>query len=79
MVVATFGDFVSAVAKYRGECPKDWRTGQAAFNLLSRVRPEIAFLVQGSEFDPFQDDARLSDFYDFVMRHWGSNDEPWLL
>jgi hypothetical protein len=71
VIVSTFEDFVSAVVHYYNvNAPADWRVGQCAFNLLVKVRPDIAELLRGSDFDPFNDDSRLSDFYDFVMRYW---------
>lgn len=71
-IVETFSEFVSAAAdvadadKHRGGL----RVGQAAYNLLDRVRPDLALLLNGSDFDPFHDDSRLPLFYDFVMRKW---------
>lgn len=71
MLVATFNDFCHAVASYMDHpATSHWRTGQKAFNLLSRVRPDIAELVRGSDMDPFHRDDRLPAFYDFVARHW---------
>ena len=74
MLVETYADFVTAVAKftdsYRAEMPITWRVGQGAFNLLVQIRPDIAEMVRGSDYDPFYDNSRLPLFYDFVMRNW---------
>lgn len=71
IIIASFEDFVSAVVHYRyNRAPKNWRTGQVAFNLLAHVRPDIADMVRGSDYDPFHNDGNLSGFYDFVMRNW---------
>lgn len=70
MIVETFTDFCRAAADYADHYPVGWRAGQATFNLLVRVRPDLAEMVRGSDFDPFYDDARLPLFYDFVARHW---------
>lgn len=41
----------------------DWRPGQAAYNALHSIEPEIADLIRGSLKDPFYDDSRLPDFW----------------
>lgn len=70
-IIDTFSDFVTAAAIYtNGGMPANWRIGQGAFNLLVRVRPDIAEMLRGSDFDPFHNDNRLPLFYDFVMRNW---------
>ena len=70
-IIETFSDFVTAAANYTADtAPRSWRTGQAAYNLLDTVRPDLSFMVAGSDIDPFHDDSRLPLFYDFVMRHW---------
>jgi hypothetical protein len=72
MLVATFNDYLHAVASYMDHpATQNWRAGQCAFNLLVRVRGDIAELVRGSDMDPFHRDANLPAFYDFVARHWG--------
>lgn len=75
IIVDTFADFVAAAAHYTLNMPPSWRAGQGAFNLLCNVRPDLAELLRGSEFDPFHNNNRLPDFYDFVMRHW-DDDKP---
>lgn len=68
ILINTFNEFVVELAKYQGAA--SWRAGQRALNFLTIIRPDIADLLRGSDFDPFYDDARLPDFYDFVCRHW---------
>lgn len=71
MVVATFSDFCFAAAECtRNNRKNGWRAGQAVFNLLYVVRPDLAEMVRGSDFDPFHKDENLPDLYDFVARHW---------
>lgn len=36
-----------------------WRIGQAHFNVLSDMRPDLAELVRGSALDPFHNDGRV--------------------
>ncbi|WHT20952.1 hypothetical protein N8J89_07775 [Crossiella sp. CA-258035] len=43
------------------------RRGQAFFNLLNRIRPELAHVVWGTGRDPFGDDGTLPDFLAFVQ------------
>jgi hypothetical protein len=75
-IVDTFSDFVSAISEYDNKRkPAHWRTGQAAFNLLNVVRPDLADMVRGNDFDPFHNDNNLPLFYDFVMRHWDDDKE----
>lgn len=42
---------------------KDERWGQALFNSLHYLDPELANEVRGTEADPFYDDARVDAFY----------------
>lgn len=47
------------------------RRGQFAFNKLNNVRPDIAdAIVRSGEHDPFYDEGKLSDFYEFVKASW---------
>lgn len=50
----TYEKFILAlpeVARYY-----EWRYGQALFNLLSKVRPELAEKIRGGQLDPFYRD-----------------------
>jgi hypothetical protein len=42
------------------------RRGQAYYNILHEMYPEIARCIVGTERDPFYDDAILDDFCTFV-------------
>jgi hypothetical protein len=50
------------------------RYGQAMFNHLCDVRPELASLVRGTKMDPFYastpGDPRWDAFVDFIERRW---------
>lgn len=73
-IIDTYGDFVNAVFEHIFECiTPQWRAGQTAFNILVQVRPDIAEMLRGSDYDPFHQDYRLPAFYDFVWRHWGDD------
>lgn len=47
-----------------------WRNGQAAFNALHQIRPDIAEKVRGSSFDPFHQEQALQEFWTFVESEW---------
>jgi len=40
---------------------KTWRAGQALFNALLRVRPDLAEEIRGTDLDPFHDNKRIRD------------------
>ena len=44
------------------------RAGQAAFNALYEVAPEMANAIRGSEADPFYVDKILPEFFRAVIR-----------
>lgn len=44
------------------------RRGQAAFNRLAELRPDIAERIRGTEADPFGDDQRMRAFYRKVIK-----------
>ena len=67
ILIDTFNDFIVHGSQYR---PAGHRAGQAQFNLLVKVRPDLAEMVRGSDFDPFHRDERLPEFYGFLARHW---------
>ena len=52
-----------------------YRYGQALFNTLLGIRPDLAERVRGTEIDPFHarggvEDPRLYKFGEFVNREW---------
>lgn len=64
----TFNDFVvrtSALAARPG-----LRHGQAAFTVLAEMRPDLADGIATTLRDPFYDDNRLGDFYEWVEQNW---------
>lgn len=54
----------------------EWRYGQAAFNVLDAVRPELAKQVVATDLDPFyiedihRDLFKWRKFVDFVQENW---------
>jgi hypothetical protein len=51
-----------------------WRFGQAAFNVLAEVRPDLAEQVRGESADPFyaerMSDKRMRQFALFLAANW---------
>lgn len=54
--------------------PSDWRMGQAYFNALYEIYPEIADMVRATDADPFQankpNDPRMVKFIDTIMPYF---------
>ncbi len=50
----------------------DWRYGQALFNNLLDVRPNLAEQVRGTTLDPFHKDSisEMDDFFTFIEKNW---------
>lgn len=48
----------------------DERKGQAFFNQLAEVRPDLAERVRGTVLDPFYQETRLPEFLSFVAKNW---------
>lgn len=51
------------------------RAGQAAFNTLYMVRPDMADQIRGGALDPFYVDDRLPAFWDWIQSQTG-DDRP---
>lgn len=58
-------DKVRLAVRFR---PEDWRAGQAAFNTLYTLRPDLADQIRGDhvELDPFYRDENLPAFYTWL-------------
>ena len=65
----SYDDFCMKVAANQA-IARSWRSGQAAFNTLHEVRPDLSERVRGTGLDPFYRDERLKEFYDFVEANW---------
>ena len=51
----------------------EWRTGQAYFNTLAEMRPDIAEQVRGTTVDCFYQDWLIPDFLNVVYGLWDSD------
>ncbi len=49
---------------------RDWRVGQAFFNVLRDTRPDLSGVVRGTLDDPFYDDSRIPRFLARVRAVW---------
>jgi len=65
----TYKEYVAAVDQKIAELPY-WRAGQAAFNVLWDIRPDLANEIHTSKLDPFHRDDRLPEFYEWVEENW---------
>lgn len=39
-----------------------WRKGQAYFNYLYQLHPDVAYEIRETEYDPFYNDSRIEKF-----------------
>ena len=70
----TFSRFLTIVYKmYPDVCPGQ-RLGQYAMNVLGLFNGQLYDTITGTTVDPFYDDDRLEDFWDFVARNWDNPD-----
>ena len=70
----SYQEFLERVEKYNLRLGKgtetDWRYGQVLFNVLSSVRRDIAELVRGTQYDPFNHDDVLEDILKYIASKW---------
>lgn len=56
-----------------------WRYGQAIFNHLTQIRPDLAEIIRGTDKGPFYvenlHDPRWDRFVEFIETKWG-REEP---
>jgi len=64
----TYSEFIVTGAEWYRE--SDERLGQAYYNVLSVIRPDIAKEVCGANCDPFYDNNLLPDFFAAVYKRW---------
>lgn len=50
------------------------RKGQALFNYLFLVRPDLANAIQGSDLDPFYSDERIPACLSWLAQDWGPHE-----
>lgn len=47
--------------------PPHIRRGQAMYNRLTEIAPDVALEINGTELDPFYQDDRIDDFLDAIV------------
>lgn len=57
-----FMEYLKAVFTYMARHHGRYRSGQAYFNVLSDMRPDLAERFTGKEFDPYYDDTKIPAF-----------------
>lgn len=65
----TFEQYLNNVQDILREYPQ-LRLGQAFYNGLYGVKPALAFLLLGTDRDPFYADDRCPEFLEFVEENW---------
>lgn len=72
MMPKSFYDYLVKVAEELTRYP-ELRVGQAYYNVLYKVRIDIARLLIDAKrhLDPFYDDGKLTAFLAFVRGNWG--------
>lgn len=69
-VIVTFDEFLlAAVGRYLME--PDWRWGQAIFNVLCEMRPDLSEQIRGTDFDPFYDNSDAKEALRWIRSHIG--------
>lgn len=63
------GQFFAYAIRYAADNPSQ-RRGQAFFNALYQVRPEIANAIRGTTLDPFYRDERIPAFAEHLVECW---------
>ena len=71
----TIGDFFKYSVKYYEEHKDHMRYGQAVFNALDTVRPELGDIIRGTENDPYYVDENVGAFWTFVTLNWDKKEE----
>ena len=66
----TLSGFVVYVRETHEMFAGTWRRGQAWFNCLGRVKPHLGARVCGTLLDPYNDDDKIDDLYNWLHNHW---------
>lgn len=66
----TFTEFKAYADSFYEASKGEYRYGQAIFNALSHVRPDIANRLAGSRIDPFFENDVSKPAWDFIEILW---------
>jgi hypothetical protein len=67
--MVTFEDYFKATVAAMKRYPS-WRPGQAYFNTLVSLRPDISKELETSILDPYYNDSRIPAFLEAVYDIW---------
>lgn len=62
--------FVLEATKYYDSNKADYRLGQAVYNRLNEVRPDIAKKLMGTDLDPYYEKAVTVPTWEFIHQNW---------
>ena len=66
-----YDEFVAHVDKaFLHPASSHLRYGQVYFNILHKVKPQLADEIRGSRLDPFHKENIKQETHDFVSEHW---------
>jgi hypothetical protein len=66
----TYQEYLSRALDRRVlRCPEE-RSGQAHFNVLYEMRPDLSERIRATTLDPFYNDGLLPDFLVWVRDNW---------
>jgi hypothetical protein len=63
-------DFVINATHYYGSHRNEQRFGQAVFNVLHSMRPDIADELRGTEIDPYYQESVPEGVWAFIKARW---------
>lgn len=66
----TFTEFIMNSATYFEKNKKEQRYGQALYNYLAKVRPDIAGEIMGTSVDPFHRTSVSDEVWTFIRSRW---------
>ena len=66
----TFHDFIIKATNYYRQNQPDYRFGQAVFNYLAQVRPDISEQIRGTNLDPFHKTHVKDEVWTFIHKAW---------
>ena len=72
----TYEEYLAAIGDYRATRPEQ-RAGQASFNVLAQLRPDLSEDIRGTLLDPFylrssnvRDRVLLKEFFLHIKNNW---------
>lgn len=65
-----FDEFAVQAGRYYRQNKAEMRYGQAVFNHLYEIRPDIADKLRGTKLDPFHDIVVFDEVWDFIEANW---------